>query len=190
MRFKYYFYIVHLEVGHIKFKFFMVLIFIFIIGGLFSVILLESCKAYDQKGVYFVGDPTYRLTNSIIKNNKIIGQTYQINVTLHNNGNTRSEELNINLTDETGFLNKKTYLEAGETQVISFTWSTLKIKNHRITFYFHPSDLDTIWTKYNSGSKSITLKIEDSKELPATSTPGFELILVIIAICLGILRRR
>lgn len=170
------------EVGHIKLRFLTILLFMLIIASLFSITIPERCKADDQVGVYIVGDPTYRLTNSIVKKNRIIGQTYQVNVTLHNSGNSRSEELTVNLTDATDSLAKKTYLEPGETQIVSFTWSTLIIKNQRLIINFYPSDLDALWTEYNSGSKSLTVKIEESSGVPATSTPGFEIILLFAAI--------
>ena len=106
-----------------------------------------------------MGEPSYQLKNSIIKNNKLIGQTYQINVTLYNKGYTRTVDFIVNHTYEDGSLNKNISLEPEETKVVSFTWSTIKIKNQRLTIYFYPSDLDVIRTKYNSGSKSLTIKI-------------------------------
>jgi hypothetical protein len=162
----------------------------FMLSNFVSIITLDNCKAEDQVGVYIVGEPSYQLTNSIIKNNILIGQTYQINVTLYNSGYTRSIEFIVNLTDKDSSLKKNISLGPGETKVVSFTWSTVKIKDQRLIIYFFPSDLDVIRTRYNSGSKSLTIKIENDKELPATSTPGFEIILVITAIFIGILRKK
>ena len=190
MRFKYKFYIRIYEVDDIKFRFLLLGIFILITSNFLSIITLNTCKADDQVGVYIVGEPTYQLKNSIIKNNRIIGQTYQINVTLYNNGYTRTVEFIVNLTEKYSSLKKNISLEPGETKVVSFTWSTINIKNQRLIIYFYPSDLDVIRTKYNSGSKSLTIKIENDKELPATSTPGFEVILVVIVILICILRKK
>jgi hypothetical protein len=176
-------------VSDIKYKFFLLVIFILIISIFFPISTLDTCKAEDQVGVYIVGEPSYQLKKSIIKNNKLIGQTYQINVTLYNSGYSRSVEFIVNLTDEDGSLKKNISLEPGETKVVSFTWSTIKIKKQRLIINFYPSDLDVIRTKYNSGSKSLTINIKDNAQLPATSTPGFEIILVLIAICIVIVRK-
>jgi len=161
-----------------------------IISNLFSIVTLDTCKAVDQEGVYIVGEPTYQLKNSIVKNDRLIGQTYQINVTLYNNGYIKSKEFTVNLKDEDRSLNKNISLEPGKSKIVTFTWSTVKIKNQRLIIYFYPSDLDVIKTKYNSGSKSFTIKIKNDKELPAASTPGFEIIIVLTAIFIAILRKK
>lgn len=129
------------------------------------------------------GEPTYRLIKDIIKNNETIGKIYEINVTLVNSGFSGSDELTVNLTDEEHFsLSKKIILNPGETKVVSFTWSTLLIKNQQIIISFYPSNPDIDWNQYNSGSKAFTLYITDEKDIKATSTPGFEIVLVIIAV--------
>jgi len=190
VKFKYNFYIRRFEVSDIKFNFFLIVIFMLIISNLFSIISLDTCKADDQDGVFIVGEPTHQLKNSIVKYNRLIGQTYQINVTLYNRGYSRSVEFIVNFTDEDSSLKKNISLEPGETKVVSFTWSTVKIKNQRLIIFYYPSDLDVVRTKYNSGSKSLTINIKDNTQLPATNTPGFEIILVLIAICIGVVRRK
>jgi hypothetical protein len=89
----------------------------------------------------------------------------------------------VNITDEEGFsLEKHSFFSPGESKIISFTWSTLLNRDQKITVNFFPSDLDTVWTQYNSGSKTFTIKIDDEDGLPATSTPGFEFVIVILAV--------
>jgi len=190
VRFKYKLYIRIFEVGDIKLRFLFYIISILIISNFISMSSFDTCKADDQVGVYIIGEPTYQLTNSIVKNNRIIGQTYQINVTLYNRGYTRSVEFIVNISDEDISLKKNISLESGETKIVSFTWSTIKIKNQRLSISFYPSDIDVSRTKYNSGSKSFIIKIGNGKELPATSTPGFEIILIFTVIFMGILRKK
>ncbi len=136
--------------------------------------------------VSIVGEPTYVLIKDIIKNNEIIGKIYEINITFINNGFNSSEELIVNFTDEEHFsLSKKIILNPSETKVVSFTWSTLLIKNQQIIVSFYPSNLDIDWNQYNSGSKAFTLYIKDDKD-NTTNTPGFEIILLIIAVLIFI----
>ena len=54
-------------------------------------------------------------------------------------------------------------------------------RNQRITISYFPANLDTDWNQYNSGSKTLTIKIGAEDGLSATSTPGFEFMLVIMA---------
>ena len=154
--------------------------------GLCTIAFPESIKADEQVGVYFVGEPTYTLTNTIIKNDRVIGKTFQINVTLYNSLDKKSEELTVNLTDRDGSLQRDIILGPHETQTVSFTWSTIYIKNQRLAINFYPADLDAEWTPYNSGSQAFTIKVEDGNGLTATSTPGFEFVILTFGILVSI----
>lgn len=138
----------------------------------------------NQAQVSFLGEPTYKLITNIERNGKIIGKTFQINVTLHNSGKLRSDELTVNLSDDEGFTltRDKIYLDQGETKTVSFTWSTTVSKNQQIKVQFFPSNLDTVWNEYNSGSTTFTIKVTDNGGFPATSTPGFEIVVFLSAI--------
>ena len=140
-----------------------------------------------EAGVYIDGEPTYKLIKNIIKNNEIIGKIYEINVTIINNGLDVSDDLIVNLTDEEHFsLSRNIILNSSETKIVSFTWSTLLIKNQQILVSFYPSNPDIIWNQYNSGSKAFTIYISNDKDLKATDTPGFEIIYVITAMLIFI----
>jgi len=168
----------------IKLKVFILAMILFLfIGSFFGMITEKSSAEEQQAEISFIGEPTYILTNEIIKNNRVIGRTFVIDITLYNAGNKKSEELAVNILDTEGFsLKKYTYLDPGETKIISFNWSTLINRDHKIVVKYLPADLDAAWTQYNHGSKTFTIKIEDKDGLPATSTPGFELLLIIITI--------
>ena len=169
----------------------VIIIFIFI--GVLTSITTEKCSAEEQQAeISFLGEPTYILENKIIKNNQVIGRIYTIDVTLYNAGNLRSEQIKVNITDEEGFsLVKYTYINPGETKIISFNWSTILDRDQEIHANYFPSDLDTVWTRYNSGSKTFMIKINDKDGVSATNTPGFELTLIISSIIFyGYLRRR
>jgi len=139
-----------------------------------------------QPGISIIEEPTYRLIKDVYQNDKIIGKIYEINVTFVNNGLINSEEIMINLTDEEHFyLSRKIILTPGETTVL-FNWSTLLIKNQKIIISYHPSNQDIDWDKYNSGSKAFTLFMIDEENVKATSTPGFETVLLLVSLLIFI----
>lgn len=174
--------------GSIKSKFLTLVIFVLTLN-LFFITFTEKSVAVNQAQVSFLGEPTYRLITNIERNGQVIGKTFQINVTLHNSGKLMSDELTVNLSDEEGFTltRDKIYLDQGETKTISFTWSTTVNKNQQIKVQFFPSNLDTVWNEYNSGSKTFTIKFTDNGGLPATSTPGFEIVAFLSAVAFLIL---
>lgn len=148
----------------------------------FSLVFINNAYAV-QTQISIKSEPSYKLIKDIIKNNISIGKIYEINVTLVNSGLGISDELTVNLTDEENFtLSKKIIINPGETKIISFTWSTLLIKNQQIIISFYPSDQDIIWNQYNSGSQAFTIYMTDENNVQATSTPGFEIVLVIASI--------
>jgi len=173
----------------------------FIIGTLF---LLLACIFFtvtisaERHGanVSFAKEPTYELVNRIIKNNKVIGWVFHINVYLQNTGDTRSEELIVNLSDEEGFsLMKTIYLDPGENKTVTFTWSTVPsreapTKDKQLTIRYFPANIDTIRNKYNSGITTLTVIIEGKDGIPATGIPGFEIPLLMLTLILIVLYQK
>ena len=108
-----------------------------IIITFFSIVISETCFAENNYNISFVDEPTYELVRTIRKNNEIIAKSYLIYILLHNSGPEKSEELRVNISDEEGFdLFQKVYVEPGETTVVTFNWSTLLLKNQKITVNF------------------------------------------------------
>lgn len=173
-----------IEVGSIKSKFLSIVIFIFTVTCLFFVFFVEESEAVNQAEVSFFGEPKYVELSSIVKNDKIIGKTFQINVTLHNSGDLRSDGITVNLTDQEGFTLRRDvlYIDPGKTEIASFIWSTTNIRNQQIIVSFYPTNLKTAWDDYNSGSTTLTIKIADEGGVPATSTPGFEILVFLFAV--------
>jgi hypothetical protein len=127
------------------------------------------------------GEPTYKLTNTIVRNGKTLGKSYEIDIIFTNSGNQKSDEIEVNLTDQEGYiLTQRTIFYPGETKIITFNWSTMNMLDQKINVNYYPSDLDTPWNKYNSGKKMLTINVVDNS-MPGTSTPGFEIILLITA---------
>jgi hypothetical protein len=162
----------------------------FLILFLFLGIANHICISEEQQAeIIFVGEPTYTLKNELKNNNVIVGRSYVINIVLQNIGNNKSEKLVVKISDEEGFsLTNHTQLYPGVTKTISFNWATLLNRDQQITVNFFPSDLDKIWTRYNSGKKTFTIKINDAEDgLTATNTPGFEIIIVFCAVIMNVI---
>ena len=176
----------------IKLKVSIRLIITFLIIGLFVRILSEKSLAIEQQSeIIFLEEPTYILKNELEKDNEVIGRSYVIDIMLQNIGEKKSEKLIVNITDEEGFsLTNYTQLNPGEIKTISFNWATLLNRDQKITANFFPEDLDTIWTRYNSGIKTFTIEVDEKGGVSATNTPGLEFIFAIIAIIIVLLIKR
>jgi hypothetical protein len=154
---------------------------------MFSAILFFSLtiNCFAEQDIYNIsikGEPTYKLTNTIVRNGRVLGKSYQIDVVFTNSGAYKSDEIEVNLTDQEGYtLTQRTFFNPGETKTITFNWSTVNIKNQELKINFYPSNLDTAKNNFNSGGKSLTIKIDDGS-MPSASTPGFEIGLLIAAV--------
>jgi len=154
---------------------------------IFSAMLFYSltinCYAEDDTyNISIKDEPTYKLTNTILRDGRVLGKSYQIYVVITNSGAFKSDEIEVNLTDQEGYtLSQRTFFNPGETKTITFNWSTINIKNQELQINFYPSDLDIARNNLNSGKKSLTIKIEEGS-VPGASTPGFEIGLLIAAI--------
>jgi hypothetical protein len=131
----------------------------------------------------FSRQPSYELTNSVIKGGRTIGWSYEISIYIENYGDRPSEEMVVNLTDSEGFTLKKiTYFEPGEEQIVEFLWSTINSRDQTIHVSYMPADLDATHTEYNKADTSFKISINNEDSLPAATTPGFEFIIVIMAL--------
>ena len=168
----------------------------FVIGILYLLtcsFFVTTVSAVERHGanVSFAKEPTYELVNRLTKNNKVIGWVFHINVYLQNTGDRRSEELIVNLSDEEGFsLMKTIYLDPGENKTVTFTWSTISSKDQQLTIKYFPADLDTIWNKYNSGTTTLKVIVEDKDSVPATGIPGFEIPLLMLTLIFIVLYQK
>lgn len=154
---------------------------------IFSAILFcsLSINCFAEEETYNISikdEPTYKLTNTILRDGRVLGKSYQIDVVISNSGTFKSDEIEVNLTDQEGYtLSQRTFFNPGETKTITFNWSTINIKNQELQINFYPSNLDIARNNLNSGKRSLTIKVDEGS-VPGTSTPGFEIGLLIAAI--------
>jgi len=151
---------------------------------LFCQIFIDTGLANNNGAeLSFEKEPTYELINTIHRGGDPIGWTYKIDVYIKNSGNSRSEYTEINLTDEEGFnLLKYSYFEPGETKNISFIWSTLSDIDQKITVSYLPENKNAVSNVYNKDSMDFFIIIEDKDEIPAASTPGFLIYILLFAV--------
>ena len=168
----------------IKSKVFIISLTLALLITIISIIFTNGTTATENRsGLEFVGEPSYELTNRVTKGGRIIGWTYKIQVDIKNNGDQKSQETTTNLTDEEGFeLKNITTFQPGETKTINFLWSTTYSYDQTIHVNYFPTEVDTDWNLYNSGKTSFKLIIDEEDGIPAASTPGFEFILLTVAL--------
>ncbi len=168
----------------IKSKDFIKPMVVFLLIATIFLTFVGSTLARDNgSDLNFVGEPEYELVNKVARGGKPIGWSYKINLKIQNAGNVISRDTIVNITDQEGVsLSKNVRIDAGETKTISFNWSTISEADQTISASFYPADLDENKNQYNSGSTNFKIIIEDEDSVPAASTPGFELLLMLFAL--------
>ena len=113
---------------------------------------------------------------------------YNITAVLHNSGDTKStnitvifNELQSNVTWNLTFQPESYSLQPNEEKTFIFSnWPTPLSGEIPLNISFKPTSPKELLTTQNSGHYNYILQIGDGKS--TTSTPGFELFIVIIAI--------
>lgn len=177
----------------IKVKALLILLVISVLIAITVTSFTKQIKAEEQRAeLIFAEEPSYTLIKELAKNDEIIGWSYQIFVKIQNIGNNKSDLTRVNITDDEGFtLSKDVTIEPNVTETVIFDWATITKKDHNIHVSFYPTDLNTGLNQYNRGSTKIIIKMLDKDDISGTSTPGFELLTLIITIAtLGILLKK
>jgi hypothetical protein len=134
--------------------------------------------------------------NAVLLQNRTVGNRevhyYKIIVILHNSGGTKSDEISVKFYDPEYnatttpplVLSPANYsLMPGESKAFDFSeWPTPLSGDVPLNISFSPSSPSVPTTQYNSGYYLYTLHIGSTNK--KTSTPGFELAVLLIAIAL------
>lgn len=172
------------RVMRIKSKFVMILF----IGMICSFTLCEMIKA--EAVMQFEKEPTYEfISEEKNSEGQIIGRRYEIYMYLKNTGDEKTVDLVVNLSDEeeTPGLKNYTYFEPGESKTITFGWSTRFIRDQTLNIKYYPENLGAERTNNNSGETTLTIVMGDVGGQTTTETPGFDLLIMIVAIILLII---
>jgi len=131
---------------------------------------------------------TYQLVkNETIGNLNV--RTYTFSVNIHNSGDQTSDLIEVKFEEPEigGFITLGNgTIAPGENQTFLLEeWPTVIIGDVTMNFSFNPVNPDTLPTEFNSGKKTFIIP---ALETNVTETPGFELVFVVIAILVVLLR--
>lgn len=156
---------------------------VFLLGLGMINILSSVCRAGENVTVKNV---SAQLLNTRPPVGGRIIREYQIGVVLCNTGDTNSTTITVKFLDpETGISGNLTMqpvsysLQPNEEKLFVFDkWPTTLSGNVILNISYGPSSVSTIKTSHNSGFFVYTLSIGNGN---TTSTPGFEILFVLIA---------
>jgi hypothetical protein len=150
----------------------------------FPVILFEGCDAEDINQEISIVDKSYE----VVKTEKIGTQTvvyFKINITLYNSGNITSEDITVSIWDENDGLqtHRNGTIPPGKSLPFVFgennDWMVVGLGEHNVNIIFSPTN-ESRKTQYNSGSSTLIISTDDT--INDNSSPGFEIILIVISI--------
>jgi PGF-CTERM protein len=163
------------------------LIYILLFVSLSSFLFLSPFCSANQADVSFKD-----VTVQLIQTRPPIGTTtireYRITAILYNTGDTKSVNITVKLKDPQPGLNATLIFQPedysfkpNEEKTFVFeNWPTSLSGDIALNISFQPTSPNVLLTEYNSGSYIYTLHIRDDTK--TTSTPGFEVLVVLIAI--------
>ena len=149
----------------------------------FSVINLFSNDCNAQNGDYqiFIKDTSADFIKSETFGEHIFVY-YDITLTLHNSGDTESDEISVILRDEDGNYTKKGNIGPGEDATFIYDdHPFVGAGEHTLYFYYYPTEIENR-NQQNSGSTSIVINPDKNGDDDDESIPGFELTILISAI--------
>jgi len=153
---------------------------------LFITVNLTAIAEEDRAEISIKGTPKYELLSQNSSGDIVVSR-YKISITFENTGNIESDLIKANLTDSEGFVLDKTFkIDALETKVIEFDWSTIFTEDQQLQINYGPADLGTIRNKNNSGKTTLTIKVLENNN-GGGSTPGFEIASITIALLFSII---
>jgi len=163
------------------------LIFILLFVSLSSFLFLNPLCNAQQANVY-IKDVTVQLTQTRPPIGTKTIREYRITAILYNTGDAKSVNITVKLKDPQPGLNATLIfqpedyaLKPNEEKTFVFeNWPTSLSGDIALNISFKPSSPNVLLTEDNSGSYIYSLHIGDDST--TTSTPGFEVLIVLIAI--------
>jgi len=164
-----------------------ILIYILLFFSLSSFLFLSPFCSANQAGIS-IKDIAVQLVQTRPPIGTTIIREYRITAILYNTGDTNSVNITVKLKDPQPGLNATLIfqpegysLKPNEEKTFVFeNWPTSLSGDVPLNISFRPTSPNVLETSYNSNFSVYTLQIGDSKT--TTSTPGFEVLVVLIAI--------
>jgi uncharacterized protein YxeA len=168
-----------------KLKTIVIYLLLFVNLSLF-LFLNPLCTA--QQANISIKDVTVQLTQTRPPVGTTTIREYRITAIVHNTGDTNSVNITVKLKDPQPGLNASLIfqpedysLKPNEEKTFVFeNWPTSLSGDIPLNISFQPSSPNVLVTQYNSDSFIYTLRIGNDTAKP--STPGFEVMIVLIAI--------
>lgn len=168
---------------HMKWKINTILlcfsIFIFVI---FNILSLTVISVSDRSYNIEVAEKDYKFLQTIGNENQKFNY-YDITINLKNNGTEESDDITLKIWEKEEDVNlsvsRNGTIKAGETREFTFgDWIVYGTGEHTVMYEYHTTNTSKM-NSYNSGSGSFIINDGFIKE--ENNTPGFELILVLLA---------
>ena len=166
-----------IEVHFIRQKIFLREIYFILLVCLIVTTFNFSVNAEEEIAeISIIGTPTYELINQNAFGETVVSR-YIISISFENKGNISSDLIEVNLSDQEGFVLTKFFtIDPSENKVITFNWSTIYTNNQQLNINYHPADLEALGNQYNSGKTTFILKV--ALENNDSSTPGFVIVTI------------
>ena len=161
-----------------------IFIWLFFYGLLFSI-FVNSCTSQEGDFTISITDKSYDVIK-IDENNEII--TYNIIITLTNEGNVKSDNMTIRIRDEDDInLTKQYTFNPGESKTFIFDeYPVIGLKDHEISIFFYPT-IDEIYIEDNLNHGEDILVLKYGKNNEDNNTPGFSIPFIISIIAIYVL---
>jgi hypothetical protein len=154
-------------------------IFIF---AILNILSLSIISVADRSYNIEVVDKDYKFLQTIGNENQKFN-SYDITIKLINNGAEESDDITLKIWEKQEDVNlsvrRNGTIEAGETMEFTFKdWIVYGTGEHTVMYEYYTTNTSKM-SSYNSGSGSFIINDGTIKE--ENNTPGFELILVLLA---------
>jgi hypothetical protein len=156
--------------------------------GVFLCFQMIAGLCEGQDGIAEISIDTDHTSYELVSTEKIGQQTiayYKISITLQNTGDVRSNDITLNVVDDGGFPFLENYtFNPGESKTfIMNNWPLEGLGAHNLTINFFPTN-ESRMNPHNHGT--MTYVVSGNSPSDGSSTPGFELIVVLVAVLLAI----
>jgi len=162
------------------------MIFIMMLGvlflSIFSGVLVDKCSA-EELYILSMEDPTYEFISSVEKGGRIYGR-FNITVVLHNSGTDDTPLMVVELTDDDGIPIRRNG-KVGPGEFLSFVFNNVDFrpvedKNEYNAYISYSPDDPYLGNNENQGETTLVLKISGVDD--SSSTPGFEIVFLLVII--------
>ncbi len=162
---------------------YFIMIIVLLLNFIFLNTFITTCFASDLD--QSISIDTTKTKYNFLKKEQIGNQIimyYDIFITLKNSGNSISDDITLDVIDDGGypFIQNHTFSSGEEKTFIMDDWIFEGEGTHNLTISFYPTN-QSLTNSNNSGSMMLYI-YENNQQQNNSSTPGFEALLIFVAI--------